>query len=134
MQFVVLLIPYASIVSKSKSTGVNILQLSYSPSSLVGMVRLSCFSYVKLGLIANIQLVLQWCGKFCPVKTERKVSTPIEMFKISSNAVIRFWKNPNPPISSRISSNLFIMIPDEAPGLARGLVVTLQPIGYFKPS
>ena len=114
MQFVVLLIPYASIVSKSKSTGVNIVQLSYPPSSLTGMVRLSCFSYVKLGLMAIIQSVLQWYGKFCPVKTERKVSTPIEMFKISSNTVNRFWKNPNPPISLRICSKLFIMIPDEA--------------------
>ena len=66
MQFVVLLIPYASIISKSKSksTGETIVQLSYSWSSLVGMVRLSCFLYVKFGLMS----VLQWCGKFSPVK------------------------------------------------------------------
>lgn len=107
---VVVLIPYASIISKSASTGVNISQLSNFPSLLTGMVRFLCLSAVRFGPRCKIQSVLQWCGKLMPTKTWLMTSKATKTLGIHNIATKRFWNKPNAPISSRICLKLLMLL------------------------
>ncbi len=110
MHPVVVLIPYVSIVSKFQSTGVNILQLSYSPSLFTGRVRFFCLASVRLGSSVKIQSVLQWYGKLMPVNTWPITSKATKMLGMHKAATTRFWNNPNSPISFRTCLKLVMLI------------------------